>query len=461
MIATAEQQDTRFEELRARHLDTFDAAVPHHVARLGWSAGDIAAHQQQALREVLGRARDESPFHARRLAGINLDGVTPDNLAALPTMTKAELMAGFDDIVTDRRLTRAGVEEHLAATGANPRYLEDEHLCLTSGGSSGVRGVFVYGWSAAVDYLLGMARVPASKIEAFGGPPPGGVPMAIVAAGSAVHATRALSAIFGGTLVAPTNIPATLQIDDIVGRLNDLQPPLLQGYASVLHRLADEQLAGRLRLSLLAVTSTAEPLRAATRVRLTEAFGLAPTDQFGSSEGLVGVSDDGEEAITLADDLAIVELVDAAGNPVPDGEPSDRILVTTLFNPVMPLIRYEMNDRMLRQPPSPHHGHLRVLVDGRADAPLRYADVEVHPLAVRSVLVQVPAITEYQVRQTASGLDVDVVASGSVDTSDVGGRIEAALAGAGLRDPHVDVREVDAIERHPQTGKARRFVPLG
>lgn len=461
MSVMTDHEAAAFEARRLHHLDAMAAAVPGHLARLTWSAEEIRAHQRDRLREVLVHAAERSPFHRRRLAGFDLERVEPEDLQALPIMTKQDLMGGFDDVVTDPRATRARVEAHLAATGSTPRYLDGELVCMASGGSSGVRGVFVYSWDAAVDFLLGMARVPIAKVEAFGGPPPGGLPMAVVAAGSAVHATRAMVKIFAGPIVNPTSVPATLPLEEIVRRLNELQPLLLQGYPSVLDRLASEQREGRLQLSVLGVTSTSEPLAPMARQRITEAFGVAPADQFGSTEGLVGVSDDGSEAISLADDLAIVELVDADGAPVPDGMASERVLVTTLYNPVMPLIRYELTDRMARQPASPLHGHLRVVVEGRADAPLRYGTVEVHPLAVRSVLVRTPEVAEYQVRQTPDGIDVDVVGQGPVDRGVLAEQLGAALAGAGLAGPQVDVREVEAIERHPETGKVRRFVPLG
>jgi hypothetical protein len=35
------------------------------------------------------------------------------NLAELPVLTKTELMEHFDDVVTDRRLSLAGLEQHL------------------------------------------------------------------------------------------------------------------------------------------------------------------------------------------------------------------------------------------------------------------------------------------------------------------------------------------------------------
>ena len=36
-----------------------------------------------------------------------------DDLASLPVMSKEQMMAGFDELLTDRRLTRARAEAHL------------------------------------------------------------------------------------------------------------------------------------------------------------------------------------------------------------------------------------------------------------------------------------------------------------------------------------------------------------
>jgi hypothetical protein len=69
--------------------------------------------------------------------------------------------------------------------------------------------------------------------------------------------------------------------------------------------------------------------------------------------------------------------------------------------------------------------------------------------------VTAPEVAEYQVRQTATGLDVAVVAVGGL-----AGRIASALERAGLPAPEVRVEFVDDVDRHPATGKARRFVPL-
>jgi phenylacetate-coenzyme A ligase PaaK-like adenylate-forming protein len=96
-------------------------------------------------------------------------------------------------------------------------------------------------------------------------------------------------------------------------------------------------------------------------------------------------------------------------------------------------------------------------VDGRNDAPLRYGDVEVHPLVIRTVFTKAPAIREYQVRQTERGVAADLVVDGTLDTAAVARSVEMSLRAAGVPDPRA---EVSAVERHPETGKVRRFIPL-
>ena len=450
---------------RAERLARLRAALPGHVERLGWDGATLARWQRDRLRELLATAVRRSPWHARRLAGIDPARFEPADLPGLPVMTKAELMAAFDEIVTDRRLTRARVEGHLAATGPDAAELPGGHVALASGGSSGERGVFVYDRLAAVDYTLGLTRAGLARLMAAGPLPPGGIPMATVAAGSAVHASRALVSLFGGDPLAVTSVPVTLPLPRIVERLNQLRPVLLTGYPSVLSLLAGERAAGRLRIAPRAITAHSEQLTVEARAAVEDAFGVPVADQFGSSEGLVGVSAPGDRVIVLAGDLAIAELVDERDRPVPAGTPSARVLVTSLISRAQPLIRYALDDRFVAEPPDPRHGHPRVTVEGRAADLLRFpvpgrGEVVVHPLVVRAVMVTAPEVLEYQVRQTASGLDVRVLAPGGTDEAALTGRLATALTGAGLPAPRVRVRRVAAIDRHPRTGKAVRFVPL-
>jgi phenylacetate-coenzyme A ligase PaaK-like adenylate-forming protein len=449
-----------FAAQRARSQKHFRGLIGPHLERLGWSAERIAAHQTQALRDVLRNALAHSPFHARRLGAVDPETFSLADLRSLPTMTKSEMMASFDDVVTDRRIRRADVERLLAETGDTPRLVAGEYVCLASGGSSGVRGIFTWHWEDFGEYVMSLLRSRIAAAAAAPGASPGPTIGAIIAASSAVHATRATVALVTGDLLDLQTIPATLPLPEIVARLNERKPTMLIGYASILVLLAREQEAGRLAIAPATISGTSEVFALERRAEVARAFGCPVANTLGSSEGLNGVAQHGEAAIEIASDLAIVELVDEANRPVPPGEPSAKVLLTTLYNRAQPLIRYELWDRMVQHAPAREHGHLRVSVEGRTDDVFAYGDLRVHPLAIRSVFVKTPAVSEYQVRQTAGGIDASIVASAPLDSVVLAGRLRDALASAGLREPTVELACVDRIARHPQTGKIARFVPL-
>lgn len=436
--------------------------IPDHLQRRQWSTERLLHWQRDALASVLSNALERSPFHARRLRGIDPARIDPRDLSSLPTMTKDEMMAAYDDVVTDRRVTRAGLEAHLAGIGDEPSLFLDEFLVLASGGSSGVRGMFAYTVDSAAEYLAAGIRATLARMLEAGsatGAPPG---IAMVAAHSAVHATRALARMFSGDLLQVTSISATRPLREIVAELERVQPGSLQGYPTVVAQLADERAAGRLSISPAALTTSSEPLTADLRARIERGFGVPVVDQFGASEGLMGSGKPGSDWIAMPADLAILEFVDARNRPVPPGVESDKVLVTTLYNPVQPLVRYELTDRMTVRPEPAADGHPRVRVSGRSDDLLRYGDVSVHPHALRSVLVNTVAVREYRIRQTVRGVDVEIVEGegARVDTGELGKRLEAALAGCGLEGAVVSATVVADLPRHADTAKMRRVVPL-
>ena len=162
--------------------------------------------------------------------------------------------------------------------------------------------------------------------------------------------------------------------------------------------------------------------------------------------------------LTFATDMCIVELVDRKNRPVTDGAASARVLVTNLHNLTQPLIRYELTDRFERYPPIHESGYLRAEVGGRAEDMFRYGAVEVHPIVFDTVMMKIPSIADYQVRQTHFGVDIDVVVHGQFDLAALAAGIEGSLRQAGLTNPTATVGVVDALDRHPQTGKIRRFI---
>jgi phenylacetate-CoA ligase len=451
---------TNFESMRASVQERILAQLPEHLSRLQWNADRIRAHQTASLRALLRHAADNSPFHHRRLANVDPENVTLSDLPSLPVMTKAQMMESLDEVLTDRRLARDELDRALQDTAAEPRPVLGSYTALASGGTSGFRGVYAFDRDAWSYFILSVTRSLIARLHAAGGPPPGGLRIAMVGAPSAVHATGSAAAwtATGDIPVHYLAVPATLPVPVIVERLNALQPPALCGYPSMLARLAEERQAGRLRIAPQMISTTSETLVPELRRLIAAGFGTPIVDVFGSSEGLVGVTAPDDDVLVFNTDLCIVELVDAEYRPVAPGMPSAKILVTNLYNRVQPLIRYELDDRFVRAPDAPEHGHLRAFVQGRSGKVLNYDGINVHPIAVDDVMEKAPGVLDYQVHQTQQGIDVDVLAFVSIDTRRLGIQLTDALVAAGLRQPRVTVTVVEQLERRKDSGKIDRFL---
>ena len=319
VVTAATTLATGTDDFAARARAAVFAAIDVHADRLAWDRDRIAAFQRDRLRTLLAVAAERSPFHARRLAGIDPARFELGDLPRLPVMAKAETMAAFDDVVTDPRARRAAVEAAIAATTDAPAPIAGELIVLASGGSSGRRGLFAFPVDAFAEYACTLMRATMARMRALGGPPPGGIDLAIVGADSAVHATGVAAAVFREGPVRFRPVPVTLPVAEIVARLNDLQPLGLYGYPSMLARLAAEQAEGRLAIAPLSVTASSETLRADQRRRIRDTFGVPLVNTYGATEGLTGVSPPDDPVVTFASDACIVEPVDEHDRPVPPG----------------------------------------------------------------------------------------------------------------------------------------------
>jgi phenylacetate-coenzyme A ligase PaaK-like adenylate-forming protein len=273
----------------------------------------------------------------------------------------------------------------------------------------------------------------------------------------------AMMRTFAGQVGSNFTLSVTLPIAEIVTGLNAFQPQALYSYPSMLHKLALEAVAGRLRIAPRALVVAAEPLLPGAREAIAEAFGAALINCYACSEaGLMAWSYPNATSLHLTEDIAVYEPVDAESRPVPAGTPAAKLLVTNVINQVLPLIRYEVTDEviLLDEPnPDPWTGRRIAEVQGRLDDHFRYAgDIEVHPHLFRSALAAIPEVTEYQVRQTARGAGIVVQAAGTPDLARARAAIRAGLARLGIAEPEITITRIAHLERHAGTGKVKRFI---
>jgi len=451
---------TSYDDLRRSHQAELATILPGQVQRLDWSTEQLNTEREDRLRRLVAVAKTKSRWHSERLRTVELESITARDLSELPVMTKDDLMAHFDEIVTDRRVTLARAEAHLAALTTGDAYLDGEYHVVASGGSSGRRGVFVWGWEPWT--LGGAVRIrQVVRDQSRCGEQPGVAVSAAVAAEVSSHMTSAFANTFSGSLAH--RFPITLPIEEIVSGLNRVQPGLLYAYSSALALLLREVDAGRLRIRPNRVIATAEPLLPEIRAAITTSWGARVANLWGTSEGATtAMGCFAADGMHVSYDNLIIEPVDQHGSPVAPDERSTKLYLTNLINPVLPLIRYEITDEVTVLPePCPCGSNMPRVADiqGRHDDTFDYSGVHVHPHVFRSPLGREPSVIEYQVHQTLSGATILIRCTGAPDLDRLRTRIAEGLQRAGVDGGTVDLQIVESIPRQ-SSGKLKRFVPL-
>ena len=427
------------------------SAVGELLERERWSREQLEAHQRRRLDDLYAHAAEHSPYYREVLAG-----------GDPPVLTKQTLMAEWDRIVCDPRLKLADVEQHAVGAHAAEPYF-GEFAVFSTSGASGLRGLFVYGardWELAVAHgMRAVARTGARPGErAIGiGAPPG------------VHMSQR---IFGRLQSGDVpSLSALTPLAEIVAALNDFQPAILFGYPSVVALLAAEQLAGRLRIAPRVMALGSEPLTPEVRDKVRQAWGFDPAEYYATTEAptLGSSTPEHPRAIELFEDLFVVEIVDEHDRPVPPGTAGAKVLVTNLENSTLPLIRYELADRVVESPePNPAGRPYRHLaaIDGRTADTLTFparegGTVDVLPLRIGAPFAGLPQVRQFQIVHDPGGLDVRLVLDPKAPRATaaiVRAAVLRVLEEAGAVAPAVVVTPVDALEREPGAAAKLKLV---
>jgi phenylacetate-CoA ligase len=419
------------------------------LARDTWSRERLLAHQSQRLHELVAHAIAESPYYRETLG----PDARSKPLNELPTLTKATLMEQWDRIVCDPRLTLADVAAHAGGPNA-AEPLHGEFQVFSTSGASGLRGLFVYDareWEVALaGTLRALARTgtrPDHRTVGIGAPP--GVHMS----------PRIFAALQAGPGDAP-RLSALTPVDEMVVALNAYQPEVLLGYSSVATLLAAEQIAGRLAIAPRIIALGSEPVTAETRARVQLAWSIDPGEYYASTElpALAASTPQHPRALELFEDLHVFEIVDEDNSPVPPGTPGVKVLLTNLDNRTLPLIRYELADRVTESPEANPAGrpyrHLAG-IDGRTADTLTFpgrsgSTVALLPLRMGAPFARLPEVRQFQIVHDPARLEIRVVLDPAAphDTPDrVRGVVLRVLDAAGAVPPEVTVTRVRELER--------------
>jgi phenylacetate-CoA ligase len=312
---------------------------------------EFEAAKQHRFRSLVRHASVHAPYYANiiRERGLDLETCRP---ADFPVLTKTLLMANFDAIVTDPRISKQLVADFLTRSSDPAERLFDKITVTHTSGTSGEVGYFLY---APADRMRlramsmrnrrvfrhlfprrwpGLRRIRVGFYGATGGHYAGVTGVASM--------QRGVARLLVNAQAFEVNTP----LPSVISGLNAFQPDVIFGYTTALKILAEEQRAARLRIRPMAIMATGEMVTKADMSFLSEAFGGATASSiYACTEHMMmGVSNPDGETMTLTDENLIFEIFE------------DHTLITNLCNYTMPLIRYRMSDilRVVSEPDARH-----------------------------------------------------------------------------------------------------------
>lgn len=375
-----------------------------------FSPGELRDHQLGQLQVLLRHALATVPYYARAFAGLDPDDLNWSSFTSLPRLGRRELQSGFAALRSRAPPASHGKPaegQSSGSTGTPIRFLR------TSANQ--------FFWQAlTVREHLWQQRDFSGKLAAI-----------------RVRVRNQPLPTWGSPVAAiyRTGPAATLNVlTDLSEQLDWLQredPDYLLTHASNLGALAELSLRKGVRLPRLRQARTfSEALRPTLRETVRAAWGVEIADTYSCEEaGYIALQCPQHEHYHVQAENLIVEIVDADGKPCAPGETGE-VLLTTLHNFAMPLIRYRLGDYAELGGACPCGRGLPVLhrIHGRQRNMLRLPDGrQLWPSFPSSLWLDVAPIEQFQVIQRSpQALEVNYVMRHAL-TPDEEARLALAL----------------------------------
>jgi phenylacetate-coenzyme A ligase PaaK-like adenylate-forming protein len=342
-----------------RQARAFDRASPEERRRL--VRGKIERVARTALERSRRYAGERGAPLARMLAAASDDAFF-SAFAELAPLRKADLIADFDQICTDPEVTLARVAALDAAHPNGDAVLRTRRGTYNIKKTSGTSGKIVY----QVDTLASQRTIMTLLIERAlvrTLTHVGGVAMLVPfprRARLVIFVHRGNRSVYQSATSqgAPRWARAFLDahivehdasLDEILARVERVKPELLFGLPSRIEWLARAQAAGKLRIEPRVVFIGGETFHESFAQACTRAWPhCAIINTYGMTETKAIATACPEcRELHLCEDIVHLELLDERGAPCEPDREAARVFATSLWNFTVPILRYEIEDRIV------------------------------------------------------------------------------------------------------------------
>jgi len=435
----------------------------------------IQRRADKRLKKLVKLAKERAPFYAKLYSHIDVENF---KLTDLPPTTKELLMENFTDTLTVDDVDFDEVKAFIEDPSRIGEFYKNKYVLVHTSGTTGIKGYFVYskgGWAMIQALYLQRCRrdtrvFPDIITRIFN---PIRYAMIIPVGGhyATLLAERISPSKLKGVYYRIKLLSILDPLDKVLAELNEFQPEMLHGYPTYMEKLAYEKIKGSLNISPEFVSVASETLTDQARALLERAFGVQVANYYGTTECVQLAFECEHKRMHLHQDWAFMEPVDEDDNPVPPGVESHHVLITNLYNPVQPIIRYRLDDVVVWEAdqrcecgsPLPV-----VRIIGRAYDNFWVTDkfgqyTSFAPIGLQVILIEVDGLRAFQmIQEERNRVRMLYVADEGFPPEDVGAQIKRKLDKYFIEQNldgciEMSLEHVHEIPRDPVSGKVKLF----
>lgn len=368
-----------------RYNSKFFKTLKEYQARNDWSYEEKCEYRDRKLQEMIIYSYNSVPYYKKLFDeyGINPKQIkTLDDLNIIPILTKADIKANFNDLISTefdkKKMIKASTS---GTTGSGLNFYTTEET---------LHEQWATFWRAR--YNIGLEY--GTKGATFGGR--NVVPIEQKKPPFWRYNKPGNQIYFSVYHINEENFYTYIK------ELEDKKIEWIHTYPSAISLIAKYMIDNRIKIKskIKYITTGSENLMDSQKELIIEAFGVTPYQHYGQAENVAIFSEDKNHNMYVDEDFSAVEFILDKELQV------NKVVGTSLTNKAMPLIRYEIGD--VADFSETKDGRKIVSIDGRKDDYIILRDgTKIGRLA--HILNGVSNITESQIVQKKEGITIKVV----------------------------------------------------
>lgn len=430
-------------------MNFIDTAITRYLYYLKYVA-EFKLHQRQSeeelkniqfkrLKKMVNHAYENVPFYRKLFidSGISpMDIKKLEDLNKIPIITKREIQANYNDIIArSSNLQNCRLTNTTGSTGI-PLPVYNDRIAMFYSSALYYFAFFESGLKVT-DRIIELTTILENEKQIL---------------------RRKMISTYQPT-------------DQIIQKLKDYNPDVIYSFPSVFKMLSHHVDPDNNSIKPRMVFTHGETLSDACRETIVSSFGTDVYNTYGATEfNRLAFECDQHSGLHMITDCAVMELVRSGGengeNGVETGEtvgPGEEgeIVVTGLYNYVMPLIRYKLGDIGIMADykcPCGRSWPLIKSIEGRSDDFLTLPSGSVISPRSINVIENIPGIIQYRtIQEKRDSFHVQVI-PGTGYSADTNRQIEEQIRAGCLGEQiHINIELVEDLPRE-RTGKLKTII---